>query len=91
MDERKVYGQYIVGQGKDFKVKEPKTHYGYDKRLEPELWYIVHITGKVLGVYNNETFATSLATGLDKRDQKKLADEMDRILRGENEESDSKE
>jgi len=85
LDNCKVYGQYIVGQGKDFKVKPNKTHYGFDKTLEPETWYIVHITGKVLGLYANEMFATTLATGLDKRDQKRLADEMDRILRGETE------
>ena len=80
MDERKVFGQYIVGQGKDFKMKKNKTHYGYDRTLDPEAWYIVHITGRVLGVYANETFAISLATGLDKRDHNKLAAEMDRIL-----------
>lgn len=83
MDNRKVYGQYIVGQGKDFKVKPAKTHYGYDKTLTPDSWYIVHITGKVLGMYANEMFAQTLAIGLDKRDQKILADEMDRILRNE--------
>ena len=80
MDNRKVYGQYIVGKGNEFKVKENKIHYGYEKSLEPEMYYIVHITGKVLGMYNNETFATNLAMGLDKRDQKILSDEIEKIL-----------
>jgi hypothetical protein len=80
VDERKVYGQYIVGQGKDFKVKPNKTHYGFDKMLISDRWYIVHITGKVLGNYDNETFASNLAKGLDKRDQLKLSEEIEKIL-----------
>jgi len=88
VDERKVYGQYIVGLGKDFRVKQNQAHYGFDKTLIPDAWYIVHITGKVLGCYTDEFLATNLAKGLDKRDQKRLSDEMDKILRNEQRDSD---
>lgn len=85
MDDRKVYGQYIVGLGRQFRVKLNKEHYGYDKRLVPDAWYIVHISGKVLGCYSDEHLAENLAKGLDKRDQKRLSEEMDKILLKEEE------
>lgn len=81
MDKRKVYGHYIVGQGRDFRVKEPKNGIGVLNTLQSEVWYVVHINGRVLGAYHDETFANTLAYGLDQRDQKMLADEMEKILR----------
>lgn len=85
MDNRKVYGQYIVGQGKDFSIKENKSGYGFDNSLDPNQWYIVHITGKIIGAYINKEWANNLAIGLDRRDRLRLADEMERILRGDTE------
>lgn len=83
MDERKVYGQYIVGQGKNFVLKSNKTHYGFDQTLVPDAWYVVHITGQILGMYPDEGLATILAKGLDGRDRMELNEEMDKVLRGQ--------
>ena len=80
VDERKVYGQYIVGQGKDFRVKPNKTHYGIDKMLIQDAWYVVHITGQILGTYTDETLATILAKGLDGRDRMELSEEIEQML-----------
>lgn len=83
MDDRKVYGQYIVGMGKDFKTKPNKAHYGFDATLDPSIWYVVHITGKILGSYVDEGLANILAKGLDKRDRGILTEEMEKVLSGE--------
>ena len=80
MDERKVYGQYIVGLGRDFRVKPNKTHYGIDKTLIPDAWYVVHITGQILGTYTDEALATILAKGLDGRDRMELSEEIEKML-----------
>lgn len=80
-------GHYIVGSGSDFKVKvNPDVHgyYGYDRSLDPKRYYVIHApTGKIVGHYEDESFAVSLAIGMDKTDKKKLADEMEKVLCGE--------
>lgn len=80
MDRRKVFGHYIVGQGGDFRVKQLESHYGYERCLDLRLWYVVHLTGAIMGTYTDETYAISLAQGLEKRDQKKMAAEMEKVL-----------
>ena len=85
MDERRVYGNYIVGQGKDFTVKQVKSNFGYENQLIADEWYVVHVTGKVIGcyAYTNADMAHALAMGLEQRDLKLVAEEMEKVLRGE--------
>jgi len=83
LDNHKTYGYYIVGQGKDFKIKERYNYYDYERHLDPELWYIVHIDGKIVGKYESRLFAVSLAQGMNRVDQHKLDVEIERILRDE--------
>ena len=83
---RKKAGNYIVGNGTDFKIDRPSNGYGYDHELNGEMYYVVHgQTGKILGRYNDEHLAIQLAKGLHATDKKKLSDEMDKVLRGEEE------
>lgn len=68
-------GQYVVGQGCDF---------DNGNGLDAGHWYVIRAgDGKVMGAYEFEHFACQLAVALDKRDQKRLVEEMDRILREE--------
>lgn len=79
-------GKYIIGQGKDFKIKNPlpKNGIGYDNELYGIRWYIVDSTTcKVVGDYDNCHAATQCAIFLHKADELKLANEMDKLLRGE--------
>lgn len=74
-------GQYIVGEGADFRVKNNHDGYGYVHELVMNNWYVVHAhTGKILGQYASYELAAKLAIGLDKTDQEKLNKEIENIL-----------
>jgi len=73
LESRKKFGIYLVATGFDFGLKNCITSNKY---------YVVNeITKIAIGMYTEEQLAINLAKGLDKRDQKRLSDEMDKILR----------
>ena len=80
-------GHYVVGNGADFQLKRDPTvygYFGYDRTLDPKRYYVVHApTGKIVGHYEHEELAISLAIGLDRGNKKKLADEMEKVLCGD--------
>ena len=80
---RKKYGHYIVGLGGQFKMKPINSHYGYERCLIMDRWYVVHVNGMIMGSYFNEELATNLAAGLYLMDQKKLAAEIEKVLTDE--------
>ena len=74
-------GIYILGQGIDFKPKMVPTNYGYDWSLEPLQWYVVNgKTGAILGHYDSRELAVNLIQHLVKRDEKKLSQEIEKLL-----------
>lgn len=85
MSTREIIGQYVVDLGANLKLKQDcikrKYHIGYDRSLIPGEWYVVFIqTGAIMGHYEDFIVARHLAVGLDKRDQKNLASEMEKVL-----------
>lgn len=78
-----IKGKFVVGLGSAFKIKaELTTHIGYDRSLDPNLWYIIDSHSRqIVGSYADKDLAIKLATFLDKADQKKLSDEIERILK----------
>lgn len=74
-------GIYILGEGRDFEVKKNDNGIGYDRSLEPLKWYIVNgKTGAILGCYDDRDMAVNLIRHLVKRDEKKLLQEIEKIL-----------
>lgn len=74
-------GIYILGEGRDFEVKSPPNGIGYDRSLDPLRWYVVNgKTGAILGAYDNRDMAVNLIRFLDKRDNEKLSQEIEKIL-----------
>ncbi len=76
-------GKYIIGQGKDFRVKgsPPKNGIGYDHELAYNRWYIVDCTtAKIVGDYETSHHAIQCARFLHDADQLKLSNEIEKIL-----------
>lgn len=80
----KKYGEYLVVEGFQLKAKVPKSGIGYVTEFDPHMTYIINLTTKkIVGSYAQEDLAHKCGDFLNKADQLKLSNEMDKILCGE--------
>jgi len=80
----KKYGNYLAVEGHQLKGKMPKNGIGYFVEFDPHSMYVINILTKtIVGKYAQTDLAYKCAEFLDKADQLKLANEMDKILRGQ--------
>lgn len=77
----KRYGQYLVVLGSQLKTKIPKNGIGRIVEYDPHTSYIISLHNRtIVGQYLQEDLAHKCAQFLDKADQLKLSNEIDRIL-----------
>lgn len=78
----KKYGNYLAVEGHQLKSKMPANGRGYFVEFDPHSMYVINIhTKTVVGKYAQDHLAYACAEFLDKADQLKLSNEMDKLLR----------
>lgn len=80
----KKYGNYLAVEGSQLKGKMPKNGIGYYLEFDIHSTYVININTKtIVGKYAQEDLAYKCAEFLDKADQLKLTNELDKILSGQ--------
>jgi hypothetical protein len=72
----KVFGQYRVGLGSEFKVSPMREEYF--------LYLVVKGTSEIIGQYRSEFYAEQLAIGAHKRDMAELDEAMEKVITDDN-------